>query len=372
MQLLLQKSTCPFCFTRLSPRDIRFRCITPSCAGRTLTPCIPFFGFPRVAVCEVCKQESFKPICNHCNFELSSDIGVVDQHLVAIVGGRLTGKSHYIAALIHQLQNEVGQNFTFSLRPIGENTKKRWENDFYTPLFVRKNVLKPTLPGAIDMSVKYPLIFRLTLTSHRQKRTLNISFLDSAGEDMKSIDTLELHVKYICDADAIIFLLDPLQIPTLRQRLPHANLPSLDANANPEYIVGRMRELFESRFRDLSPTKKIKTPVAFTLSKIDALQPILARDSALIRNGEHFGHLDLDDVQSMHTEIANYLKSWISFGFCQKIEDNFAYYRYFGVSSLGGQPDANHHLAAINPIRVEDPFLWILYQLHLIKGKKGR
>ena len=98
----------------------------------------------------------------------------------------------------------------------------------------------------------------------------------------------------------------------------------------------------------------------------------MAPDSALLRPSEHFGQLDLDDIQSVSTEVGSYLKTWINLNFYEEISLKFAQHRYFGVSSLGGQPDGQNRLSSVNPLRVEDPFLWILYQLGLIKGKKGR
>lgn len=390
MDLLNQKITCPFCFSAFPPQELRFRCVVPSCSGRTpdivyatargygvtqmgrvLTPTKRVFGLPRVAICDVCKMESRTRICPACHFELSHDVGQIDQRIIAIIGGSNTGKSHYITSLIVRLQHEVGENFSFAVRMLGDNTQERWERDFYAPLYERKTVLQPTRPGEIDSRVKAPLIFRLTINSGGHKRALNISFFDSAGEDMTALDRLSVQARYICHADGIIFLLDPLQISSVRQQLPGVNAPSYDPKAAPEYIVGRLRDLFERQY-NLPATKKITVPVAFTLSKADTLLSIIEPGSALQRPSEHFGILDLADVQSMSTEIANYLRTWINPNFCNMIDHNFARYRYFGVSSLGGQPDANNRLVKVDPLRVEDPFLWILYELDLIKGKKGR
>ncbi len=390
MDLLNQKITCPFCFSAFSPQELRFRCVGPGCSGRApdaiyatsrgygvtqmgrvLIPTKRAFGLPRAAICDVCKTESRTRICPVCHFELSHDVGQIDQRIIAIIGGSNTGKSHYITSLIVRLQHEAGENFGFAVRMLGDNTQERWERDFYSPLYERKTVLQPTRPGEIDSRVKAPLIFRLTINSGGRKRALNISFFDSAGEDMTALDRLSVQARYICHADGIIFLLDPLQISSVRQQLPGVNAPNYDPKAAPEYIVGRLRDLFERQY-NLPATKKITVPIAFTLSKVDTLLSIVEPGSALQRPSEHFGILDLADVQSMSTEIANYLKTWINPNFCTTIDHNFARYRYFGASSLGGMPDANNHLVKVEPLRVEDPFLWILYELDLIKGKKGR
>lgn len=388
-----QSITCSFCFSTFSAQEMLFRCVAPGCTGRTpdsvyssargfglvpmgriLPPVKQRIGIPRMTECDQCKKETRTRICPSCHFELPHDIGQIDQRIIAIIGGSNTGKSHYIAALITKLQHEVGANFSFGVSMLGDGTRERWLSDFYRPLFENKTVLQPTLQSAVDSRVKNPLIFRLTLGQHNTRRALNLSFFDTAGEDMTTLglDTLSIEARYICQADGIIVLLDPLQIESVRQRLSSSvNMPRPDPKAQPEFITARLRELME-RSLNIAPTKKVKTPIAFTLSKIDALRPIMAPDSALLRQSEHFGTVDLDEIQSVSTEVDSYLQAWINPNFATTINLNFNRYSYFGVSSLGSQPDAHNHLTAVNPRRVEDPFLWILYQLSLMKGKKGR
>ena len=392
MVALTQKIICPRCFHAFLAYKLQFRCVIPTCTGkekdtihaeaggygdtvmgRVLSPhgrgIRP--GAPREAVCDVCGYISRTPLCPHCHFELSHDVGQIDQRIIAIIGGRATGKTHYIASLITRLQHEVGRNFDLAVRLLGDHTQERWERDFYTPLFVHKRVLQPNRPAEVDPQVKTPLIFRLTFNNGRYKRALNLSFFDSAGEDMTSLSTMSLQNRYILHAHGIIFLLDPLQIPSMRQELAKASLPPLDPKASPEYIVGRLRDLFEREY-NLRATQKVKVPVAFALSKVDTLFALVDPGSELHHPGGHAGYLDVDDVQSVHTEIANYLATWISPNFCNIIHDNFAHYRFFGVSSLGEQPDAENRLAHVSPLRIEDPFLWILFQLGLVRGIKRR
>lgn len=387
MVALTQTIICPMCFHAFPPQKLHFRCMAPTCTGRekdtlfaeasgydvavmgrVLTPRMRF-GVPREAVCDVCGGISRMRLCPDCHFELPHDVGQIDQRIIAIIGGRATGKTHYIASLITRLQHEVGRDFDLSVRMLGDHTQERWERDFYTPLFVQKRVLQPNRPAEVDPQVKMPLIFRLTFDTGKYKRTLNLSFFDSAGEDMTSLNTLSLQNRYILHADGIIFLLDPLQIPSLRERLPMANVPPVDPKASPEYIVGRLRDLFE-REKHVPVTHKVRVPVAFALSKVDTLFALLDPGSELHHPGDHAGWLDLDDAQSVHTEIASYLASWISPNFCNIIHNSFAHYRFFGVSSLGEQPDAENHLSHISPLRIEDPFLWLLFHFRLIQGMK--
>lgn len=391
---LAPKIICPFCFTKFTAQELCFRCVIPTCSGRandtvfstargyasptvmgrvlTVAKRRVVLGVPQDATCDSCHNISRTRICPACHFELTQDVGQIDQRIIAIIGGRATGKSHYIASLITRLQHVVGKNFNLTIRMLGDDTQARWDRDFYTPLFIRKTVLQPTRTAEVNSQVKAPLIFRITLNNGLYRRAINISFFDSAGEDMTSLNTMSVQNRYICYANGIIFLLDPLQIPSVRESLRGTfKLPDMDPRASPENIVGRLRDLFERQF-NMKPTQKVKVPIAFTLSKADTLLPLIDPGSAIRRPGEHVGHVDLDDVQSVSTEISNYFSTWISPNFCDIINNNFSSYRYFGVSSLGEQPDAHDHLSTVSPLRVEDPFLWILSELGLIRGKKGR
>jgi len=191
---------------------MRFRCLAPTCKGREVDPIyadargteavvkgrvllpgkIGLSGVPHEALCDACRTVSHTKLCPYCHFELPHDVGQVDQRIIAIIGGRATGKTHYIASLITRLQNDVGKNFGFTVRMLGDQTQERWERDFYTPLFVRKTVLQPSRPAQIDPEIKSPLIFRLTFNGSGSgyRRVLNLSFFDSAGEDMSSLATM--------------------------------------------------------------------------------------------------------------------------------------------------------------------------------------
>lgn len=385
-----KKIRCPYCFEQFAASNVMFRCRSSRCAkepdpvfdrarggigvnmGHVFAP--PSLGnpisailAPKKAKCDRCSESTEKRLCPNCHFELSHDAGILDDHSIAVIGGRGTGKGHYIATLIHRLENEIGTQFGFSLGMLGDQTRQRFEDDYRTPLIRNREVLQPTPSATTDASVKSPMIFRLTM--HAGKSAINISFFDSAGEDMKSLDAMSSEARYICSAAGIIFLLDPLQIDAVRQKLPPGSLPLRDVAGEPVYIVERLRELFERQL-GLAATKKIKTPVAFVMSKVDTLFPVIDRASALRGTGGHFGVFKRADAESVNTEVQNYLDSWMGGGFSNRVRSGFAKYKFFGVSSLGRNPDERGQLESVSPIRVEDPFLWLMHLLGQVKSSK--
>jgi hypothetical protein len=388
-----KKIRCPFCLAQFAASEVIFRCKNLRCAkepddvyhrahggnpidkGHVFTPPstgnpLTLIKAPKEATCDRCSMSSGNRLCPTCHHDLLDDAGEYDDHWIAVIGGRGTGKGHYFTTLVHRLQQEVGPHFGFSFDEQGEDTRTRYRLEYKIPLLNNREVLQPTPSASIDANVKSPLIFKFIqpITTQRTKRVY-FSFFDSAGEDMLSLDAMSTEARYICSAAGIIFLLDPLQIDTVRQKLPQEGLPLRDMTGEPGNIVGRLRELFE-RHQGLSGTKKIKTPVAFVLSKVDTLFPVIDRASALRGTGGHFGAFNLTDAESVNTEVQNYLDSWMGKGFSNSVRYGFAKYKFFGVSSLGRQPDERGNLESVSPIRVEDPFLWLMHLLGQIKASR--
>lgn len=410
----MQKITCPFCFESFGSEEMHFRCIQKTCPGKDepdelflkehgRTPAVPGHvivvqktskvkragPFGRGSIesvqceCEGCQKEARIRLCPRCHYELSHDIDHVTQKVIAVVGGSNAGKSHYIVSLIKRLQHDIGPLFDFAVIRWSDETRQRWDKDFYRPLFLEHTVLQATRrAGAGNYFVKTPLVFRLTFTRGKHIEALNFSFFDTAGEDMTETNLEQLNsaeARYIARADGLIVLFDPLQIAGVRQEVatqaPQIRLPALNLRADPRHVLERLWELLERSGRRMSGSKQIQIPLACTFAKTDTLRAIVEPDSALLRASAHNGRFDLADMQSVHNELEQRLEEWLP-GFATTISAKFANYRFFGVSALGSQPVPGQrphepeHVSP-SPVRVEDPFLWILSQFGLLAHKKG-
>lgn len=364
--------TCPNCFHTFKPDSVQFECTNASCADYGQPFEIENSGFslfntavPVRADCPTCNVETFKRLCPECGFELTHDAGLNEEFTVAIIGGRGTGKSTYIAALIHRLKNEIGLTFQVGVGAMNDYTRERFRDDFETPLFRQKRLLAPTQSARQEINTKTPMIFRITF----KKKVVNLVLFDTAGEDMQSLDMMSVEARYISFADGLIFLLDPLQIDTVRQQLAGTGipLPAPDPGAEPQLIVERLRQLYERQF-NLRGTRKIKKPIAFTLAKIDALYSILDPSSSLHSVGGHAGTVNTADIQSVHTEISSILLNWMGPAFENFVRVHFDTYKFFGTSALGEPPNADNEIVAVAPHRVEDPLLWIFLEFGIVKA----
>lgn len=387
------KITCPYCFEEFGANEALFRCRNdrrcpaagpdhvysehrdispPEIMGHvfssTTTRFEKILGMIRVqtsADCDECGRESLKRVCPNCHQELSHDAGRLPEKTIAIIGARASGKSNYIATLIHELRHRVLPNFdNASIQHIGDSTANRYRNDFQAYVYGNPPRQVPATASAVarDASVRIPMIYRVTVGSGRGAKAVNLVIFDTAGEDMNTLETMSNETKYITTADGIIFLLDPTQIPQVRQQVPDRVGPAI-ADADPIVIIERLYSLYE-RMRMIRLNGTIDKPVAFTLSKIDVLEDILPAGHGLHRNSQHFNALDTDDIEAVHSELETLMARW---GLIGNIDRMFSKYRFFGVSAFGGSPNPDGTLDHVVPKRVEDPILWILSQMNIIK-----
>src|SRR5947199_4278325 len=175
--------------------------------------------------------------CYNCEFLLPYNIERVNNMRIAVIGDIFSGKSHYIASLVHELQEgHMQEMIRFSA--IDDQVTHKYINEYYGPLFLSKHILPRTLPGdapARDTfrlgtgierkSLMYDLVIE-SAASHLTKR-VNLMIYDASGEDYISQDRIVKFCQYLFSADAIIFLIDPLTLPGIIAQLPLNFLASL-------------------------------------------------------------------------------------------------------------------------------------------------
>nr|BBH86983.1 hypothetical protein KTC_17340 [Thermosporothrix sp. COM3] len=379
-----KKWLCPFCCESFAPHEAYFRCTFSGCLGR-----IPDTPYSRVSgskdvlrmgrvlipgkkrmlpgmYCDSCKQLATLRICPRCHSELPQDIGQVDQYFFLLFGSKGSGKTHYLASLITQLQREVGPRMKMTVRPLGEPARLRW-NKTYAPLFEQQKALAATKSAETDPLGQYPLSFRFTLEQRNgAKKTVNVGFFDTSGADFTS-DSAVLK-RYMHQVHGILFLIDPCSITTVRDMLGQQSSPTMTQATLEEYPL-LLKDTFVSE-RILRPSEKVKIPVALTLTKMDLVWPHLYSGSPLLRPVTYSGGDIAKRLQSISTEVSSLLASWIGLQFTQTMRSEFHTYAYFGGSALGKPVEDPYKPVIANPLHVEDPLLWLLSQLHILKDTK--
>jgi len=257
-----------------------------------------------------------------------------------------------------------------------EETRKSFERDYDDRLYQQHALPETTRPVAAP-STRQPLVFRMTmrrkrLFSQRCERQTILSFFDTAGEDLSSEESVELNVRYLSSAHAIILLLDPLQMAGARsQALENAILPVAGASSDrPLNVLSRVTDLLRSSLTS-HPSQRIQTPIAVAFSKLDSLAHTFPRDSPLTRRPEPRPEFDTQDSLAVHHQVQALLDDWDGPQIDQLMRHHYARYRYFGISALRDLPLDAATVSQIRPHRVHDPFLWLLSEFGTIPATRG-
>jgi len=381
---------CPYCYEEISRRQAWFRCTGPvSRGGQRCVPKIdpmlrdrtgfggavpPAFaadGRKDSAVCPTCQGETTIRICPVCHSRLPVHFGKLGNRLIVPVGAKESGKTVFMTVLVHELMHQAGQQFNAAITGADEHTRQRFASDYERPLYRQARLLAPTTGH------QAPLVFRFTTERHRPlngrlggpgdpQRTL-LSFFDTAGEDLRSQQSIEQNVRYLGAADGIVLLLDPLQMRGARElAAPDARLPDLSED-EPATVLENVTELLLSS-QGGRPNKRIGKPLAIVFTKMDTLMHDLKETSPLRQSPPQRQYFDERDSLGVHTEIQRLLARWDGIRIDQFAQHHYSKYRYFGVSALGESPTEDNRVSArgIRPYRVTSPALWLLGQFGTI------
>ena len=402
---------CPYCYERFAEREIMFRCTgrisrrgrrcnpevdellkARTGFGSALPPTFTADGRMSSAECPRCGDVSTTRICPACHSQLPVQFGKVRSRLIALVGAKEAGKTVFLTVLVHELMHRVGERFNAAISGADDNTLHRFAGEYEQPLYRDARLLAPT--GTAEARNRVPIVFRFSTAGSRRFR-LNgrlgrlarsgrfgfgepqhtlLSFFDTAGEDLRSRQSVEQNVRYLAAADGIVLLLDPLQMRGARglaaagARLPTPGL----AEDEPTAVLEKITDLVLAKAGN-RPGELIGKPLAITFSKMDTLLDSLTQTSPLLRPAAEAPFFDERDSLAVHTEIQRLLGRWEGSRIDQIAQLHYRRYRYFGVSALGETPTQDNRVSprGIRPYRVADPFLWILAELGAVPVKRA-
>ncbi|MEV7215779.1 hypothetical protein AB0O31_22140 [Kitasatospora cineracea] len=394
-------TTCPYCYETFPVRDIMFRCTArPGSTGSRCKaerdPVLEerrgrrgelgpvFTARPRgqLAPCPTCQAVSTFRICPVCHSTLPAQFGMVDNRLIAMVGAKASGKTVYMTVLLHELMNRVGSADGIALMAADDETMTRFGADYQDRLYRNGELFHGTRPaGANDHRVD-PLVFRFgvkrrRLLGTRPEHTL-LSFFDTAGEDFSSQESVQLNTRYLANADGVILILDPLQLPGAR--LParsDSGLPNTEGTDSPINVLSRVTSMLLPHRSDPGGRRgsgRISTPIAVVFAKLDAVWDTLDPGSPLRAHPPGGARFHTADSLDVHEEVRHLLREWRGGQIDQILDSNYRHYRYFGISALGNSPTPDSLVAptGIQPYRVTDPLLWLLSEFGSVARQERR
>lgn len=378
---MASKVLCPYCFEEWSTQTATFRCMSDDtfrCArvadeavGRhrgTRAPELPrvmeFKGrFGREwrqkkgqrVRCEC--GAPMKRICVACHSDLPLRFADAPSRSMALIGTKAAGKTHFIAVTLQELEHRVGHRFGGSFMLLDDHTQRRVDQEFRPRLYEGGAVLDATASARGNTGTGEPLVSRLTLGRDRAAVASNLVFFDAAGEDLASLDVLEREARYVTMSHGLILLVDPLQIPAVRDELDGVvELPA--QTADPRAMLARVANLIRDS-RGIH-SGKIPVPLALTISKVDALRPLLGAEHPVYSEPAHDGRYNEGAALSISAALRSDLAAFTTEAFDSLAQQEFETVAYFGVSALGETPIAGRLRRGVAPHRVEDPILWML------------
>jgi len=323
----------------------------------------PFSRNSHEARCAQCSKPTTFRICPRCHVKLPSQIEFIDSKILAVIGGRASGKSHYIATMVKQLSRVIGPNMGIQVGAVGDATRRNYTNYYEERVYRQKLLLDQTQSAQANPVVRDPLIYRMEFPRRGfTVPAINLVLFDAAGEDVQDENTLALYNKYILHAAGIIFLVNPLQIESVCSRL---KCP-MDNGEPIQNTMDRVIELLRTEL-NIGPGRRINIPTSFVLSKCDVLESIVDKHATFLQDTPHVGHYDLCDCEMVHEEVRSYLSSWGEDALLSAA-DQFEPRKFLAVSALGCNPDkSSMKIPSINPIRCGDPILWLLTELGYLR-----
>lgn len=369
--------------------DLPLRYVWPQSGGLKLK----LFGpnTKKGSSCPQCGENSNRYVCPNCYNWLEREMVEDGAEIISVIGSPSSGKTNYIISLIRELN---ANGWKMDLMPYPSQNKRdgggiesteELFKMFHKQLFKDKHVLDKTLVSTNDM----PWIFKLEQQHPLQR--IYLVFYDSAGEKFQR--NLQNNVKYLKSSSGVIILYDTLSIDYISNILKNKDQEGLGGRTEDD-MADMMTSIMAADDETI-----FKKPVAFAFSKFDA---VLDNSDALGFSVREFmrgekrenssfittGELDLSKIDDISYVIEKELvnsETWDKgpiWKFAQKWaskknnplplekqdhNDPENNYKFFGVSALGHMPDETNSLEKVEPYRVMDPLIWVLYKLGKFK-----
>jgi hypothetical protein len=332
--------------------------------------------------------------CPHCRHQLPPRFLESSVKIFSIIGAPSSGKSYYLASLIHEMAYKMASEFDLAWRdadPTGNSQLNDVSNRLFSATSPQQAYLSKTdLEGALyeefyrhGRMVKLPKPFVYNISQPRTKRQpLSLVFYDNAGEHFEPGRNNDDSpgAMHVAVASGLFFLFDPTTCTAFRKLIGEVDDPQIKDNGgmqmDQQAVI--MAET-ESRIASILNTgtgESLSTPFAVMIGKCDLwesylltpegggrpLLPVVVNGKVLLAN--------VDANSKRLREILMKLQPSICTT-AEIISDNV---RYFAVSQLGASPvtfdDPTYGVKRIGPDPAQiaprymcDPTVWVLSQI---------
>ena len=300
--------------------------------------------------CDICRKPLTRRLCPVCHGPIPDD-AERGSNIIAVLGAAKSGKSHYTASLIEVLQSDYCIEYNARMDPAVPRTSEVFD------------ILRDRLREGDDkVECTYePMVYYLTRSDGDSITKHTLAFFDTAAADLESEGNLQAVStgNLITGAAGLLFVIDPLTFPKVREILRLPPVPQPDYAARLNEIADTIRLRRHQRARD------VDIPVAIVLTKIDALMrtshspeedEVLFGPESALNIPRARGVYDETNLMQIDAEVEEYLRRVAGEEFLKAV-GRFRPHAFFAVSALGHEASA--HSVPV-PFRVEDPMIWMM------------
>ncbi len=290
--------------------------------------------------------------CPKCGYSLN---GTGSRPIcIPVIGGRSSGKTAYINAFSYEFIEKVAPRNGIEVKHYNDESERFYKTDIsndYLGGTTRMTKTEMDLRQASSKAFSF-IIHHKMLNPDRL-----IQIYDVAGESFVDNTENETQLQYTY-CHGIIFMLDPLSIPTVRNYLDDsisaidkASVGTLDVDLVLDSFLNKLRQI-----TGLSSTAVFNVPIAIVISKGDirTLERLIGDEKISEYMSEN--NLDMDSFTVAEDRVCrqflmeNGLASFVS-----NIDMKFKNNRYFSCSSIGHTRETGRY----NPRGVLEPMEWI-------------
>lgn len=386
------KYTCPVCWLKFNSGDVMSIASHPDLMGDDILgrDSMKRFWAERFNARGQALDEMGLPCtdlaCPHCRRKLPPHFLDMDAHIFSIIGAPSSGKSYYLASLVHEMARSAGVKFNLTWRdadPSGNTMLNEVVNRLFSSDTPEEASLSKTdLEGALYeefyrhgrmVKLPKPFIFDVSLNGSR-KTPLSLVFYDNAGEHFEPGRNSEDSpgAQHVAVADGLFFLFDPTTSRPFKKLIGDKEDPQLHQKGKLDQQEVIMAETITriSTVLNLRPGERIDKPLAVMVGKCDLWEELL---DAPLRPIYGNGGISQSVIQSNSDIIRRFLIQ-LHPALCTAAESLSTDVRYFAISQLGCSPkefvdpvyggtkigpDPN----MLNPRYVCDPTYWVLSRL---------
>lgn len=363
---------CRHCFRLFPHREVGVVCTSRACAAvadaqRRLRP---RFFVPRnvpglwsalrrqpdlAAPCPACGERGkLAPACPSCRHRLPL-VADADDRIIAVIGAKNSGKSHYLAALFHEFLRRGAGGETWKAGA-DDASMREIERRYWRPLFEEMRELEesPLEPGPE---------LRLDLEHRDSGRLVQLAFRDLSGESFSRPERLD-DLDFLHYAHGVVVLADPVAFGALSSTpadAPEAAYPDfLEVLDNYRRAVAARPRYGDhgERLLPLEPERKL---LAVAVSKADL---VLKRNHSFWHPESDDGHLAAG-FWERRAAASRRAQAWLEQrlgGRLARATEGFADVSYFFISNYGykHRPRSETLRKPPEPLRVHEPIFALL------------